>query len=84
MIDNDFLREIGLNENQVTLLRERLDKESRYRRILGSEHVSHIEDIMRISEVDDIDFTNEELLRLKIRTEYEELIPKTFKKQSQK
>ena len=84
MIDNDFLCEIGLNEDQIVLLRERLDKESRFRRLLGSEHVTHIEDVMRIADIDDIDFKDEELLRLKIRTEYEPLIPKMFKKKYQK
>ena len=84
MIDNDFLCEIGLNEDQIALLRERLDKEIMFRRLLGSEHVSHIEDVMRTENVDDIDFSNKELLRVKIRTEYGFLIPKAFKGQYQK
>ena len=84
MIDNKYLREIGLNEDQITLLRDRLDRESRYRKILGSEHVMHIEEIMKLTDIDSIDFDNDDLLRLKIRTEFEDFIPKVFRKQCQK
>ena len=80
MIDNKYLREIGLNEDQITLLRDRLDRESRYRKILGSEHVMHIEEIMKLTDIDSIDFDNDDLLRLKIRTEFEDFIPKVFRK----
>lgn len=80
MIDNKYLQEIGLNEDQITLLRDRLDRESKYRKILGSEHVMHIEEIMKLTDIDSIDFDNEDLLRLKIRTEYDDMIPVYFKK----
>ena len=84
MIDNKYLQGIGLNEDQITLLRDRLDRESRYRKILGSEHVMHIEEIMKLTDIDSIDFDNDDLLRLKIRTEFEDFIPKVFRKQCQK
>ena len=80
MIDNEYLQRIGLNEDQITLLRDRLDKESRYRKILGSEHVTHIEEIMKLEDVETIDLENEALLREKIRVEYDDMIPAYFKK----
>ncbi len=80
MIDNKYLQGIGLNEDQITLLRDRLDRESKYRKMLGSEHVMHIEEIMKLTDIDTIDFDNEDLLRLKIRTEFEDFIPKVFRK----
>lgn len=80
MIDKAFLQRIGLNEDQVTILTDALEKESRFRQILGSEHVAHIESIMKITDMDEIDFSNEALLREKIRAEYDDLIPARFKK----
>lgn len=80
MIDNNFLQRIGLNEDQITILRDRLDKESKYRKILGSEHVTHIEEIMKLEDIESIDLENEALLREKIRVEYDDMIPAYFKK----
>ena len=80
MIDNNFLQRIGLNEDQITILRDRLDKESKYRKILGSEHVTHIEEIMKLEDIESIDLENEALLREKIRAEYDDMIPIYFKK----
>ena len=80
MIDNNFLQRIGLNEDQITILRDRLDKESKYRKILGSEHVTHIEEIMKLEDIESIDLENEALLREKIRAEYDDMIPAYFKK----
>jgi hypothetical protein len=79
MINTAFLQRIGLNDDQITILMDALEKESRYRKILGSEHVGHIEAIMRITDMDEIDLSNEELLREKIRIEYDDMIPKYFK-----
>ena len=67
MIDNEFLQRIGLNEDQITILRDRLDKESKYRKILGSEHVTHIEEIMKLEDIESIDLENEALLRERCR-----------------
>ena len=84
MIKNEYLRELGQNEDQIAILRDRLDRESRFRELLGSEHVNHIENISKVTDIDTVDFRNEELLRLKIRTEWDGFIPKQFKKQCQK
>ena len=70
MIKDEFLREIGLNEDQISILRDRLDREQRYRELLGLEYVDHIEDISKVTDIDTVDFSNEDLLRLKIRTEW--------------
>lgn len=76
MIDNEFLQEIKLNENQIILLKKALDCESRYRQILYQEHVfpEAIEPIVRNTRTYEIDFSNEELLRMKIREEYKGFI----------
>lgn len=80
MIDKAFLQRIGLNGDQVTILTDALEKESKFRQILGSEHVSHIESIMKMTDMNEIDLSNEALLREKIRAEYDDMIPKFFKK----
>lgn len=78
MIDNAFLRDIGLNENQVTLLREGLDHESRYRQILLQEGVNPkvTETIIRNTRHGEVDLTNEALLREKVRAEWADFIKK--------
>lgn len=81
MIDNEYLREIGLNEDQVTLLRERLDKESRYRQILLQEGVipKYVEMIIRATKPEAVDLSNEDLLREKVRIEWDGMIVKCQK-----
>ena len=78
MIDNEYLREIGLNEDQVILLRERLDKESRYRQILLQEGVipKYVEMIIRATKPEAVDLSNEDLLREKVRIEWDGMIAK--------
>ena len=80
MIDNKFLQQIGLTEDQITILLEALDKESRFRKLLESEHVGHIETIMKLMDMNKIDLSNEALLREKIRIEYDDMIPAYYKK----
>ena len=80
MIDKAFLQRIGLSEDQIIILTDALDKESKYRQILGSEHVGHIESIMKLTDMSEIDLSNEALLREKIRAEYADMIPAYFKK----
>jgi hypothetical protein len=75
----DYLEGIGLTGDQIALITTELEKESEYRRILGSEHVGHIESIMRITDMKKIDLSNEDLLREKIRVEYDDMIPNYFK-----
>ena len=81
MIANIFLQEIGLNEDQITLLLDRLGVVSRYREILLQEGVSSgcVEKILRVTSPEEVDFSNEDLLREKVRAEWGALIPKCQK-----
>ena len=76
------MERLGLSEDQITLLMDYQDKESRYRRILESEHCTHIESIVRLTDVDALDLSNEDLIREKVRIEYDDLIPRQYKKDS--
>ena len=76
------MERLGLNEDQITLLMEAQDKESRYRRLLESEHCTHIEAIVRLTDMDSLDLSNEDLIREKIRIEYDDMIPRQYKKNS--
>lgn len=76
MIDKKFLQHIGLNEDQVTLLTDALRRESRYREILLQEGVFNkaIEKVVRKTKLEEVDLSNEDLLREKIRAEWGSLI----------
>lgn len=78
MIDNRFLQRIGLTEDQITLLTDALNKESRYRQILLQEKVSPgvIEPIIRATKLEEVDFSNEALLREKVKAEWSDMIVK--------
>ena len=78
MIDKAFLQRIGLNEDQITLLTDALNKESRYRQILLQEKVNPgaVEPIIRVTKLEEIDFRDEDLLREKIGVEWADFIPK--------
>ena len=78
----DYLEGIGLTADQIALIMTELEKESEYRRILGLEHVGHIELILKATDMSEVDLSNEPLLREKIRAEYSDLIPTYFKKVS--
>lgn len=75
MVDKKFLQHIGLTEDQVTLLSEALYKESRYRAILLQEGVSPscVEAVVRVTKLEEIDLSNEDLLREKVRAEWSPL-----------
>ena len=77
MIDNKFLQRIGLDENQITLLTDALRRESRYREILLQEgvHCSCVEKVVRMTKLEEVDFSNEDLLREKVRAEWQPLRP---------
>ena len=81
MIDNTFLQRIGLNENQIRLVNDGLDRESRYRRILLQEGVSPgaVESVIRSTKFEEVDLSNEDLLREKVRVEWDGLIVKCQK-----
>lgn len=75
MIDKKFLQYIGLDENQITLLTDALRKESRYREILLQEGVYYkaVEKVVRATKLEEIDLSNEDLLREKVRAEWSPL-----------
>ena len=78
MISRDYLERLELTEDQITLLSEAMKKESRYRQLLSQERVSPtiIEAIMRTEDLEKVDFSNEDLIREKIRIEWADMIPK--------
>lgn len=80
MISREYMERLGLIEDQITLLMEAQDKESKYRRLLESEHCTHIEAIVRLTDMESLDLSNEELVREKIRVEYDDMIPRQYKK----
>lgn len=77
MVDRKFLEGLGLTEEQVSLIGDALDRESRYRRILLDENVNPgtVELILRATDLNEVDFSNESLLREKVRVEWEQFIP---------
>ena len=78
MISREYMERLGLTEDQITLLSEAMKKESRYRQLLSQERVSPtiIEAIMRTEDLEKVDFSNEDLIREKIRVEWADMIPK--------
>lgn len=75
MISNKYLHGIGLDDGQICLLRDALGKESRYREILLQEGVDYraVEKVVRMTDIDEIDLQNEDLLRIKVRAEWNPL-----------
>lgn len=75
MIDKKFLQHIGLSEDQIILLTDALRRESRYREILLQEGVYYkvVEKVVRATKLEDIDLSNEDLLREKVRAEWSPL-----------
>lgn len=82
MISRDYLERLELTEDQITLLMDAQNKESKYRRLLELEHVQHIEAIMRVTDLEKMDLSNEDLIREKIRIEYGDMIPRQYRKGS--
>ena len=78
MINREYLERLELTEDQITLLMDAMKKESRYRQILSQEKVSPsiIEAIMKTVDLEKVDFSNEDLIREKIRIEWADMIPK--------
>jgi len=78
MLDNVFFQKIGLNDEQILLVNEGLKKESRFRQILLQEGISPgvVESVARATPFEDINFSNEDLLREKIRIEWDSFIVK--------
>ena len=81
MIDTVFLQRIGLNEDQIRLLKDGIDRESRYRQILLQEGVNPgvVESVIRATKLEEVDLSNEDLLREKVRCEWDGLIMKCRK-----
>ena len=78
MVNREYLERLELTEDQITLLMEALKKESRYRDLLGKERVSSavIESILKVTDLEKVDLSNEDLIREKIRVEWADFIPK--------
>lgn len=76
MIDSEYMKSIGLNEDQVTLLSDALYRESRYRQILLQEGVNPkaVEPILRATKLETVDLTNEPLIRMKVKSEWSDFI----------
>lgn len=72
MIDRAFLQRIGLSEDQIVLLMDGLSRESRFREILLQVGVypGVVEGILRATKLEEVDFSNEPLLREKVRAEW--------------
>lgn len=75
MIKREFMEGIGLNEEQITLLKEALDKENKVLSMLVTEKVYCPQLVLRTLDTVDLDISNEALLREKIRIEYKDIIP---------
>ena len=77
MVDRKFLEGLGLTDEQVSVIGDALDRESRYRRILLDENVNPgtVELIIKATALNEVDFSNESLLREKVRVEWEQFIP---------
>ena len=77
MIDEAYLKEIGLDDAQAVLVMDRITKASRYREILLQAGVSPkcVEKIIRVTDPAEVDLSNESLLREKIRSEWSGMIP---------
>ena len=77
MISVDYMKKMGLTEDQISKLQEALKRESVYRDMLFRERVSPsvIEMIMKLVDPDKIDLSNKDLLREKIKAEWSDLMP---------
>lgn len=78
MIDEKFLKEVGLSQEQKSLILEAIQKERLYHSILIEEGITpkialKIIEATQLSEVND---TNEDLLRLKVRETWKDFMRK--------
>lgn len=78
MIDKAFFQRIGLNEDQISILTDALNRESQYRKILLQEGISPgvVENVIRVTGLEEVDLDNEKLLREKVRAEWKDFIVK--------
>jgi len=77
MIGADYMKRIGLTSEQITLLTDKMNRETRYRQLLIQEGISpKIADsvLKATKDVDTLDFSNEPLIREKIRAEWADFI----------
>ena len=79
MVDRKYLEELGLDEDQIARLMDRLNKESRFRQLLGQAGVTNVELISIATDIREVDFSNERLLKEKILIEFGDMIPKAKK-----
>lgn len=78
MIDKAFFQRIGLNEDQISIVTNALNRERQYRKILLQEGISPgvVENIIRATELEEVNLDNEKLLREKVRAEWKDFIVK--------
>ena len=76
MIDEAYLKEIGLDDAQIVLVMDRITKASRYREILLQAGIvpKCVEKIIRVTDPAEVDLSNESLLREKVRYEWRDMI----------
>jgi len=82
MVSREYMERLGLSEDQITLLMEVQNKETTYRRLLESEHCTHIEAIVRLTDIESLDLSDEALVREKIRIDHGDLIPRQYRKEA--
>ena len=73
------MERLGLNENQIILLTEALNKEAKLRRLMEMEHITHAESVLKVLDVEELDLSNEDLIREKLKAEFGEFIPKQYR-----
>lgn len=78
MIKRTFLERLGLTEEQIIPLMEIIEKEAKYRKLLYQEKVmpSAVEAIISVTDIENMDLSNEALIREKISIQYSDFIPR--------
>lgn len=78
MVNEEYMKSLGLTEDQITLLMEAQNKEQEYRRLLLSEKINPlaVEAIIKTTDLSKEDLSNKDLIRVKIQAEYGDFIPK--------
>ncbi len=79
MIRREYLGGLGLTEDQTASVMDILGNQIRFIKLLEREKVSNISAALRVTDIAEVDFDDEELLREKIRIEFSDLIPKQNK-----
>ena len=76
MITREYLKGLGLTEDQISAISSMMEKQIRFIKLLELERVNRISAVLRITDITELDFRNEDLLREKIRLEFSDMIPR--------